>query len=191
MGLYQWRLLGDSRSTPMSVEVMPSGIQCNLRCPYCYQHPQRDAGYFIQDVPYDLELMKKTLAKNAPRGFSVFGGEALLMPFKDLYELFEWGRTTFPKASLSIQTNGTLVNVSHIDLFKKFNIRVGLSMDGPDELNDLRWAGRLEKTRQMTARSAWALRELCKRGLKPNIAITVTRVNCGPDVLPRLIDWLK
>jgi uncharacterized protein len=28
----------------MSVELRPLGVKCNIRCSYCYQDPQREAG---------------------------------------------------------------------------------------------------------------------------------------------------
>lgn len=28
----------------MSVELRPLGVQCNIKCTYCYQNPLRDAG---------------------------------------------------------------------------------------------------------------------------------------------------
>ena len=43
-----------------------------------------------------------------------------------------------PKVQLthSFQTNGTLLNNHWIDLFKAWNIRIGVSIDGPQELHD-------------------------------------------------------
>ena len=44
-----------------------------------------------------------------------------------------------------IQTNGTLINDEHIRLFKAYKVSVGVSIDGPGELNDVRWHGTLEQ----------------------------------------------
>jgi uncharacterized protein len=38
---------------------------------------------------------------------------------------------------LRIQTNGTMVDDSFIDIIKKYNIRVSFSLDGPKEINDI------------------------------------------------------
>src|SRR5207237_1381212 len=35
-----------------------------------------------------------------------------------------------------IQTNATLINQQWCDLFKKYKVRVGISIDGPQQLND-------------------------------------------------------
>ena len=130
----------------MSTELNPVGVTCNLSCPYCYEHPMRDAGNFTRG--YDMAAMKKALeAANSP--FSLFGGEPLLVPLADLEELFRWGLEKW--GSNGVQTNGTMITPEHVVLFKKYKVSVGLSLDGPDELNDSRWAGSIEKTRIMTA----------------------------------------
>ena len=142
----------------MTVEVLPLGVTCNLSCGYCYEHPIRDAGNFEKE--YDMDKMKNALSKH-PTNFSIFGGEPLLVPIKDLEELWRWGyeRNKYN----SIQTNGTLITDDHIELFKRYKVHVGMSMDGPDEMNDSRWAGSLEKTRLMTKRSNDSLKKCIYR----------------------------
>lgn len=41
------------------------------------------------------------------------------------------------KVQLTIQTNGTLIDDDWIDLFRDYNVRVGVSLDGPKWLHDL------------------------------------------------------
>lgn len=174
----------------MSVEVRPFGVVCNLKCPYCYQHPMRDAGNFTK--PYDLDAMKTALEKEG-QPFGLFGGEALLMPLDDMEELIAWGTKRF--GYVSIQTNGALMTEEHIELFKRYKVGVGLSLDGPDELNDSRWAGDLQKTREATANSHWALRRLIEESKKgnlpvPSLIVTLHRGNASPERLPKLLDWI-
>ena len=70
----------------MTLELRPLGVTCNINCLYCYQNPQRDAGNYGR--PYDLEAMKQAVeAYNQP--FTLFGGEALLVPEEDLEDLAE------------------------------------------------------------------------------------------------------
>lgn len=174
----------------MSVEVRPFGVSCNLKCPYCYQHPMRDAGNLTK--PYDLEAMKAALeAEGQP--FGLFGGEALLMPLEDMEELIAWGTRRF--GSVSIQTNASLMTEAHIELFKRYRVGVGISLDGPDELNDSRWAGDLKKTREATARSHWALRRLIDESKKgnlpvPSLIVTLHRGNASSERLPKLLEWI-
>ena len=93
----------------MGVELRPLGVACNIACTYCYQNPQREAGNYRQD--YDLERMK-TAVEREGGPFTLFGGEPLLMPHKDLKILLAWGLEKY--GSNSIQTNGALITDEHI-----------------------------------------------------------------------------
>ena len=170
----------------MGVELRPLGVKCNIACQYCYQHPQRD----VEDAVagYDLELMKEAVRQEGG-GFTLFGGEALLVPLDDLRALWAWGLEEFGQNSL--QTNGSLISADHVALFEEFSVTVGVSIDGPGALNDVRWAGTLERTRATTERSEAAVRMLCEAGLAPSIIITLHRGNAAPDKLPQMGAWLK
>ena len=78
--------------------------------------------------------------------FTLFGGEPLLLPVEDLEHLWAWGLAKF--GSNSVQTNGTLIDDEHVRLFKTYRVSVGISIDGPGALNDVRWHGSLAKTRR-------------------------------------------
>lgn len=170
----------------MSVELKPLGIKCNIQCQYCYQNPMRDAGNKTQ--PYDLEKVKAAIVREGGP-FSLFGGEALLMPESDLRSLWSWGLEVFGRNSL--QTNGTLIDESHIRLFKSFKVGVGISVDGPEELNDARWAGTLARTREATLRTHAAIELLCREGIPPGLIVTLHRGNASRDKLPRMLVWFK
>ncbi len=170
----------------MTVELRPLGVNCNLQCQYCYQHPQRDAGNVSKR--YDMERMKAgILAEGGP--FNLFGGEALLVPKDDLEELWSWGLETFGRNT--IQTNATLIDEDHISMFHRYKVTVGVSMDGPGELNDTRWFGTVERTRAATERSQAALERLCDEGLRPSMILTLHAGNARPEALPRLIAWVE
>jgi radical SAM protein with 4Fe4S-binding SPASM domain len=170
----------------VSVELRPLGVNCNIACQYCYQNPQRDAGNLVKT--YDIEIMKEAvLSEGGP--FVLFGGEPLLMPTADLEALWAWGLEQFGQNS--VQTNGTLIDDEHIRLFKQYQVHVGISIDGPGELNDARWAGSLEKTRQATRRSEQAIERLCREGIPPSLIITLHRGNGAADKLGIMHDWLR
>ena len=170
----------------MTVEVRPLGVRCNIQCQYCYQEPQRDAGNVRR--PYDLDDMKKAvLAEGGP--FSLFGGEPLLVPKADLETLWSWGAQEFQKNT--IQTNGTLIDDDHIRMFRQYRVHVGISIDGPGFLNDVRWAGTLTKTREATSRTEAAIERLCRDNLHPSVIVTLHRNNATADKLPILLDWVR
>ena len=170
----------------MAVAARPLGIKCNIQCQYCYQNPQRDAS----NVPhsYDLEKMKSTIEKQG-EPFTLFGGEALLVPEKDLEELWSWGLQKY--GSNSTQTNGTLINDNHIRMFKQYKVQVGISIDGPGELNDARWVGTLERTRKATAKTQAAIEWLCQERIPPSLIVTLHRCNATRDKLPIMHDWFR
>ena len=171
----------------MTIEANPLGVACNLSCPYCYQTSMRTAGNV--SVKPDISRMKAALER-AGGQFSVFGGEPLLTPLPVLEELFAFGYSRFGQNG--IQTNGSLITAQYIELFRRYRVHVGMSMDGPADLNDSRWAGSLERTREATRASTEALQRLCEAGNVPSLIVTLYRGNAGtPDLLLRLIDWFQ
>src|SRR6202167_5304044 len=170
----------------MSVELRPLGVACNLACHYCYQNPQRDAGN--QRMTYDLEKMKKEAARIGG-SFTLFGGEPLLMRFEDLEDLFAWGLQT--TGSNAIQTNGVLIEDRHIDLFRRYKVSVGISIDGPGELNDARWHRGLEKTRQSTSAVEAVIERLCREYQAPGLIVTLHKGNATAEKLPTMADWIR
>lgn len=170
----------------MGVELRPLGVKCNLHCQYCYQNPQRDADNVLHR--YDMEKMKSAVER-AGGEFILFGGEALLVPVADLEELWAWGLEKYGKNG--VQTNGALIGEEHIRLFKRYKVQVGISVDGPGELNDARWAGTLKATREATAKTHAAIESLCEEGIPPSLIITLNRCNATPDRLPVMHDWLR
>lgn len=170
----------------MSVELRPLGVACNIQCQYCYQNPQRDAGNVAR--AYDMDLMKAAIEREGGP-FTMFGGEPLLIPEPDLEELWAWGLERFGRNS--VQTNGVLINDRHVDMFKRYNVNIGLSIDGPGELNDARWVGTLERTREATAQAEASIRRLCAEGLPPSLIITLHRGNAVGAKLARLLDWFR
>ena len=170
----------------MSVELRPLGVSCNIGCEYCYQQPQRDAGNLGRR--YDLDAMKAAVEREGGP-FTLFGGEPLLVPIADLESLWSWGLARY--GANGIQTNGVLVTDAHVELFKKYRVQVGISMDGPGELNDIRWAGTLARTREATRKSQAAIERLCRELAPPSIIVTLHRGNATRVRLPMLIDWVR
>jgi len=170
----------------MTVEVRPLGVACNIQCQYCYQNPPRDAG----NVPrsYDLDRIKAAVLEEGG-DFSLFGGEPLLVPLPDLEALWAWGFERFGRNG--VQTNGSLIGDVHIELFKKYKVQVGISIDGPGPLNDTRWAGTLARTREATARTEGAIERLCAEGMPPSLIVTLHRGNATAATLPVLQSWIR
>jgi len=170
----------------MSIEVRPLGVKCNLQCLYCYQHSERNAGNILHS--YNIDKIKACIEK-ANGNFTLFGGEALLMPEKDLEELWSWGLEHYGRNG--IQTNGDLIDENHVRLFKKYKVNIGISIDGPGELNNARWNGTLEKTREATKKTHEIIERLCKENLIPSIIVTLHRRNATKDKLSEMNNWFR
>ncbi len=164
---------------------MPFGIKCNIQCQYCYQNPMRDAGNLPRS--YDLPKLKESIEAEG-RPFGLFGGEPLLMPLSDLESLWALGLRRFGRNN--IQTNGTLIEDDHIRLFKKYRVNVGISLDGPGELNDARWAGSLNSTRRATAKVETVIERLRAEDVSLSLIVTLTRCNAAPDKVAGLYAWI-
>ena len=170
----------------MSLEIRPLGDACNLACTYCYQNPQRQTSE--ASGVYNLRAITAAIDEQKVP-FSLFGGEALLTPIGDLETLWKHGFERF--RSNMVQTNGTLITAEHVELFAKYNVTVGISMDGPGVCNSLRRAGDAGATEAATAVIQSNIDRLCRRGLKVYVIITLHRENASPERLPLLLDWVR
>ena len=106
---------------------------CNLRCVYCYRGDQRCAQSMFREVAEKaLHLVSSSRGRFHVQ---MTGGEPALEP-----ELVEWIASLIRKkgwpATIGIQTNGTMLDTSLIRIFKQYSIQVGLSLDGPPEVQE-------------------------------------------------------
>lgn len=170
----------------MGVELRPLGVKCNISCKYCYQHSQRE--HEKNRKGYDMNKMKEGLS-NAGQPFTLFGGEPLLLDFDALEEIFAWGYEKYKRNS--IQTNGILITQKHIELFRRYKVDVGISLDGPGELNDLRWCRDLNTTRENTKKVEEIILMLCQENLAPGLIVTLHKCNGIKEKLPRMHQWMR
>jgi len=125
---------------------------CNLSCKYCYEHQAKDA-----QGSMSRETLKEalTLCGPASRRFHVqlTGGEPTLEP-ETLLWVLPYIREHYPNASISLQTNGTLLTPKLVQAFKTHRILVGLSLDGGPEVQE-----KLRGQSQYTFKGMTLLRE--------------------------------
>ncbi len=173
----------------MGVEVRARGTDCDLACTYCYENDIRTR---TPRHAYNREAVLKAIEKtDSP--FTLFGGEPLLLPLKDLDELL--GLAFKRHGSSGMQTNGVRISPEHIEMFKKYRTHIGISLDGPVELNDGRWAGTQETTRIKSERTHWSIRTLCEaaktcRSLLPSLIVTLHAGNVSKEHFPTFVKWL-
>jgi uncharacterized protein len=155
------------------VVVQPTPF-CNINCTYCYL-PQRSVTTVMEQSTI-ANLFKKIFASGWTRdGLTVIwhAGEPLVVPisfYEDAFEAIEALRPASLKLRHSIQTNGMLITPAWCDLFKKWGVGIGVSIDGPKHLHD---AHRVTRTGRGTFDKTIAgLRVLQKEGV-PFHVITV------------------
>lgn len=124
--------------------------ECNLRCSYCFEEKMRNDcvsplkqiredfenflnNYFDQFIDQLIEINKSLNRKETD--ITLHGGEPLLIGNHLLERALKMIRKR-PNMTIGIQTNGTLIDDETIALFKKYNVNVGISLDGPEYMHD-------------------------------------------------------
>ena len=129
-----------------SLLIKPASAVCNLDCEYCFYldraadpYPARPGRRMTVDT---LERLVDTyLFYSYPNSVLAFqGGEPTLagLPFFEKLVEFEkrFGRAN-QSVSNALQTNAVLLDKNWCDLFRETNWLLGVSLDGPEEINDL------------------------------------------------------
>ncbi|WP_287950665.1 cyclophane-forming radical SAM/SPASM peptide maturase GrrM/OscB [Acidiplasma sp.] len=126
---------------PTFVILQPTSF-CNISCEYCYLPQTERNKRKIMDEKILIATAKLVLSsKNLGDHISFVwhAGEPLTLPIEFYEKSFEIIKS-LNKFNLKIyhriQTNGTLINSSWINLFKKWDISVGISIDPPKFVHD-------------------------------------------------------
>lgn len=115
---------------------------CNLRCSYCSEGNQNQKCTLdktllyklIDDVPALMDFRKQ---KNID--FLWHGGEPLTYPKQDLCDVMDYALEKLtPRYAVKFlaQTNLTLLDDEWLAIIKKYNIGIGVSLDGYQDLHD-------------------------------------------------------
>ncbi|MEM1252773.1 MAG: cyclophane-forming radical SAM/SPASM peptide maturase GrrM/OscB [Cyanobacteria bacterium P01_H01_bin.21] len=130
---------------PIKLVVIQPTSFCNLNCDYCYLPDRHLKLEFSLNIiePLFNKLFKSNLIN---KGLTVVwhAGEPLTVPVKFYEQAFNQigslnGQLNDGLVEIrhGIQTNGTLINQNWCDLFKRYHVNVGVSLDGPDFLHDV------------------------------------------------------
>lgn len=127
--------------------VMQPTPFCNISCNYCYLAGRDDSRRMSPEV---VQAAARQLAASRlldqSLGVVWHAGEPLTAGLKFYDEAFaDFERLLGNRVRIghSIQTNATLIDERWCELFKRWDIRVGVSLDGPADLHD-----KHRKTRQ-------------------------------------------
>jgi uncharacterized protein len=127
--------------------IIKVASNCNLSCSYCYV--SRNKSIYNNDQIISSDILFQLITKVADYceyhdlkdfAFCWHGGEPLLAGYDFFEEIISLQKKYMPKVSIDnyIQTNGLLLNERWIEIFKKHNYYVAISIDGPKHINDIR-----------------------------------------------------
>jgi uncharacterized protein len=157
---------------------------CNINCSYCYLGHRDDKRLMSRDV---VEAVREKIFRHLPAQSAPIvvwhAGEPTAAPI-------EWYEYAYSRLSdvapvrtgFAMQSNGIAINDRWIDLFRRTNTNVSLSIDGPEHFHDAR--RRTRNDRPTWKLGTRALRRLQAAGFDPSV-ITVLH----PDGLARPEDY--
>jgi uncharacterized protein len=156
---------------PRLIILQPTSY-CNINCSYCYLNHRDDKRLMSQEV---VEALRDNIFCRLPRQSAPIvvwhAGEPTTAPI-GWYE-HAYGRlldVAPAQTSFAMQSNGIAINERWIELFRRTNTNVSLSIDGPQRFHDDRRRTRNGKpTWQLAVR---ALKRLQGAGFDPSV-ITV------------------
>jgi uncharacterized protein len=161
--------------------------ECNMACRYCYAGSASGtspdvAGInqgFTQHLARLNYYIDQVLHHNADRPTRIIfhGGEPLLLSWRNWDLMLNQLSKKKCKLMFGVQTNGVLLNEEFADLFKDYQVEVGVSLDGPNYLNDI---VRVLKTGEGTFSTVFAnILKLQERSLSFGVLSTLSKVNIG------------
>lgn len=130
----------------MHIMIIPT-MGCPANCSYCWSSETTSLVMTKETMDDMVEWLRDF--KKEPVTFTFHGGEPLLAG----YEFYEYAldkistQLDYLYPAYAIQTNLWLMDDKLAGLFKKYEVPIGSSLDGPKELNDLqRGVGYYDKT---------------------------------------------
>lgn len=129
---------------PLSLLIKPASSNCNLRCKYCFYYDVAEARNIKSYGTMEnstLEILVQRALEYADHTctFAFQGGEPTLAGlefYKMLVEYQQKYNVKKVRINNAIQTNGVLIDEGWADFLHKNKFLVGLSLDGPKDIND-------------------------------------------------------
>lgn len=121
--------------------------ECNLACSYCFEgngqrkqkpHVKDINKAFIEHMPLLVDYIDQLYELNDEQKTKIIfhGGEPTLIKPENISQLIEIEKSKNHEIDWEMQTNGTLLNEKYQDMIKKYDIGVGISLDGLKEHHD-------------------------------------------------------
>lgn len=184
-------------NTLIKVTLIISG-SCNLKCKYCYANCGK---YETNTGNMSKETIKNALDHFLGRydeigNIQFFGGEPT-MNLEAVRYACEYVHAKYDSKeikhlpNLGMVTNGTLVTDELIDIVKKYNVNITVSLDGPKEVNDLlRVYPDGSGTSDIVEKNILKLKETCNQPVAIEATYSELHEKMGYSVLD-IVKYLK
>jgi uncharacterized protein len=134
--------------SPIPLVIIKVAARCNLSCSYCYEfnladHTWQHSPALISDNVFENILLRVqrhcTYSGQKSIHLSFHGGEPCLLGPERFGSLCQKARDFLAgiQVKISLQTNGTLLNTDWVRVFAGHAVNVGVSLDGPRQVNDV------------------------------------------------------
>ena len=146
--------------------ILKPTLSCNIKCKYCYlsEEIKTSDSFDVEFAKSVLLQVRNVLLHDKTRKIKILwhGGEPLLWGINNFAGIFSFIEKEYKgyNYKISVQTNLSLINKAYIDLFLKYNVNVGFSLDGPKEIHD---AQRVACDGNGTFDSVMEKMELCRK----------------------------
>jgi uncharacterized protein len=182
--------------TPISLLYLIPTIDCNFKCQYCFVKnkgkPSNGKLMNIDMAINGIDLFAKLTEEiESEASITYYGGEPLLNAevvygsMKYIRELEEKGIFRKP-VTITIITNGSLINERTLEAIAENKPLVSVSIDGPAHLHD---AARKDLAGNGTfARALAGYRKLKERGIECGISCTISQSNL--EHIDEVIDFI-
>jgi uncharacterized protein len=150
-------------TAPFRTFILKVANRCNIDCDYCFVFNSKDQSARHLPARMDVDVARATGRRIgdhvSAHGLQtvhvvLHGGEPLLAGARHMADLLGAVREGIPAGThvrFELQTNGTLLSGTWLDLFERYEVVVGVSLDGPPTANDRH---RLTHTGRSSAASA-------------------------------------
>jgi uncharacterized protein len=140
---------GGSAASPFRQFILKVHARCNLACDHCYVYEHADQSWRDRPIVMSDETMRQTAARIGEHcrvhslgdiQVVLHGGEPLLAGLHRIRRLARLLRASVPEqcgVQLRMQTNGVLLDDNFCALLVEEGVKVGISLDGDQQANDL------------------------------------------------------
>jgi len=128
--------------------ILKVAERCNLNCTYCYffnkenkdfeNNPALISPVTIRQLVRFLRTSSEELSETVFQ-VDIHGGEPLLLGvarFSEMVSLIRSGLHDAKEVNFTVQTNAVLINQTWLDVFSRYQVYVGISVDGPQAQHD-------------------------------------------------------